>query len=328
MRFLIAGLGSIGRRHLRNLQTLGERDVVLYHTGRSSLPEDELSGYAVETDLNAALAYHPDAVIVANPTALHLEVAIPAARAGCSLLLEKPVSNSLDGLEELQKALDEGGGKAVVGFQFRFNPGLRKAAEVLAQGRLGVPLSARAHWGEYLPAWHPWEDYRRSYSARKDLGGGVVLTLCHPLDYLRWLLGEVQSLWAFAGHLSELQIGVEDTAEIGLRFANGSLASVHLDYNQQPPQHYMDIVCSGGTLRWTYANAALRVFDAQLDLWESFLAPIGFERNTMFMDELRHFIDVARGTTEPLCTLEDGRRALELALSALSSAREGRQVTF
>src|SRR3990172_2488106 len=221
VKVLIAGLGSIGRRPLRNLLALGERDILLFRTHRSTLPDEDLAGFPVETELEATLAKRPDAVIVANPTAHHLDVAIPAAQAGCHLLLEKPISHSLERVAALESAVQQGRGKVLVGFQFRFHPGLVQAARLLADGAIGRPLSARAVYGEYLPGMHPWEDYRQSYSARRDLGGGVILTLCHPLDTLRWLLGEVQSVWAFTGQLNDLELGVEDTAEIGLRFEIG-----------------------------------------------------------------------------------------------------------
>ena len=326
MRFLIVGLGSIGRRHLRNLLALGERDIVLYRTYRATLPDEELAGFPVETDLEAALARRPQAVIVANPTALHLEVAVPAAEAGCHLLLEKPIAHTLDRLGELRAALRRGGGQVLVGFQFRFHPGLGRIAHLLAEGAIGRPLSARAHWGEYLPDWHPWEDYRQGYSARGELGGGVILTLCHPLDYLRWLLGEVRALWAFAGQLSDLDLTVEDTAEIGLAFENEALGSVHLDYNQRPPSHHLEIIGTQGTLRWDGLGGEVRLYQVARGAWQSFPAPEGFDRNTMFLAEMRHFLAVVRGEAEPLCTLDDGQRALELALAAHQSAREGRLI--
>src|SRR5215217_5451239 len=103
MKFLIVGLGSIGRRHFRNLIALGEKEIILLRTRKSTLPDDELAGYPVETDLQGALKkYQPDAVVVANPTSMHLEVAIPTAQAGCHILLEKPVSHSLERLDLLQ----------------------------------------------------------------------------------------------------------------------------------------------------------------------------------------------------------------------------------
>lgn len=322
MKFLIAGLGSIGRRHLRNLLALGERDILLYRTGRSTLPDDELGGYPVETDLGAALDHRPDAVIVANPTSLHLDIAIPAAERGCHLLLEKPISHSMDGVDRLQKAVWRGGGQVLVGFQFRHHPGLKKVKELLSTSPspIGKPLSARAQWGEYLPGWHPWEDYRQGYSARLELGGGVILTLCHPLDYLRWLLGDVEALWAFAGRLSDLALDVEDTAEIGLRFADNTLGSVHLDYNQRPSAHTLEIVGSQGTIRWDNADGAVHLYQEK---WHVSPIPPGFERNDLFLAEMRHFLAVVRGEEGSLCSLEDGIQALRLALAARLSAQRG-----
>lgn len=327
MKFLIAGLGSIGRRHLRNLQALGEKDIVLYRTRQSTLPDDELDAFPTATDLYAALAHKPDALIVANPTALHLDVAIPAAEAGCSILMEKPISHSLERIDALEAALRTGGGQLLVGFQFRFHPTLLKAAELLKAGTIGKPLSFHVHWGEYLPYWHPWEDFHQGYAARPDLGGGVILTLSHPLDYVRMLLGEVEALWAFSGTLN-LGLPVEDAAEIGLRFTGGTFGSVHLDYNQMPPAHHWEIVGSGGTMQWDNADGMLKAYKAETKVWERFAPPEGFERNVMFMDEMRHFIAVAHGEADPVCTMEDGKRALELALAAHLSAKQEQIVRF
>jgi predicted dehydrogenase len=327
MKYLIAGFGSIGHRHFHNLLTLGERDIVLYHTHHSTLPDDELAGFPVETDLRTALAYKPDAVIISNPTALHLDVAIPAAHVGCHLLIEKPISHSLARLDELKQVIDQNHNQILVGFQFRFHPGLRQLKKLLDEGSIGEPLSARAHWGEYLPNWHPWEDYKQGYAARPDLGGGVVLTLSHPLDYLRWLLGEVESLCAFTSQKG-LNLPVEDTAEITLRFENGALGSVHLDYNQRPPAHTLEIIGTLGTLRWDNADGITRL--AKVGLEENAIAlqeifpPEGFERNSMFLDELRHFREVIYGHTEPICTLQDGIQSLRLSLSALACSQQVR----
>ncbi len=323
MKTLIAGFGSIGRRHFRNLRALGVNDFVFLRSRRSSLPDDEIAAYPAETSLEAALAHQPQAVIVSNPTALHLDVAIPAARAGCHLFLEKPLSHNRERVDELQAAVAQGGGRVLVGFQFRYHPGLRQVKTWLAEGAIGRPLSARAHWGEYLPGWHPWEDYRRGYSARQDLGGGVILTLCHPLDYLRWLLGEVTGLWAFIGQESDLELEVEDNAEIGLRFAGGGLGTVHLDYNQRPPAHRLEIIGTRGTIRWDNADGAARLWRGDSSAWDVILPPDGFERNDLFRAQMRHFLAVTRGEEAPRCTLEDGIRALELALAAHRSAREG-----
>jgi predicted dehydrogenase len=326
MKFLIAGYGSVGRRHMRNLLALGEKDIMLYRTHQSTLPEDELADFVVKTDLQAALDCHPDGVIIANPTALHMNVAIPAAKAGCDILLEKPISNNLEQMAELKQALKKGGGKVLVGFQFRFHPCFKQIAQLIQEGAIGRPLSARAHYGDYMPGWHPWEDYRKAYSSRDDLGGGAVLTLCHPLDYLRWLLGEVRSIWAYTGKISDLDIRVDDVGEIILQFKNGTIGSAHLDYYQQPPSYRFEIIGTQGTVAWDAFDNVARLYQASTKNWENYPAPDGFDRNDMFLDEMRHFRDIVQGNASPSCTLADGERVLQLALAARESARSGMKI--
>ncbi len=337
-KYLIAGLGSIGRRHFRNLIALGEKDIVLLRTRKARLPDDELQGYPVETDLAQALEKHkPDAVIVANPTSMHLDVAIPAAEIGCDILLEKPVSHSLERLDILRKAAEKSGSKILVGFQFRYHPTLNTARQLIRSHVLGKVLTVHAHWGEYLPQWHPWEDYRQGYAARADLGGGVILTLTHPLDYLRYLLGEAEALWSFNGHISPLEVDVEDVAEIGIKFSSGAIGGVHVNYFQRPPVHRMEIVGTEGTLHWDNAHGLLHLYKMPVSFGsgsdpslapeqETFFPPDDFERNQLFVAQMRHFIEIVRGDADPVCTLEDGVMALRLALAAYQSQESGRVV--
>ena len=341
MKYLIAGLGSVGRRHFRNLVSLGEKDIVLLRSHRATLPDDELAGCPVETDLREALKKHkPNAVIVANPTSLHLETAIPAAEAGCHILLEKPISHSTERLDQLEKAVKESGSKILVAFQFRFHPGLIRAKQLISDGEIGRVISAHVHFGEYLPAWHPWEDYRKGYAARADMGGGVVLTQCHALDYLPWLVGKVKSVWGFTAKLSDLEVDVEDTAKIGLRFEGGALGSLHLDFNQQPPEHYFTVVGTKGTVKWNLADGATRIYRASAESlaistgmgikaggeWEEYPLDAGWERNLMFLEQMKHFVAVVNGEAEPACTLEDGARVMKLISAVHQSQNTGRLI--
>ena len=327
MTIMICGLGSIGRRHLRNLRALGREDVVLFRTGKSTLPDDELAGLPIEYDLDQALdRWQPEAAVISNPTALHLEVAIPTAEAGCHLLIEKPVSHSMDGMDDLREALRKGGGRVLVGYQFRFHPGLYVVKQLLEDETIGRLFSARVHWGEYLPDWHPWEDYRHSYSARSDLGGGVVLTLSHPFDYLRWLLGEVEAVTAETSGAGYLELQVEDSAEIILTFEKGPLAHIHLDYNQRPASHWLEIIGSQGTIRWDNDDGVTRWWAAKVGQWNEIAPPEGFERNDLFFKETEHFLEVVKGNTTPTCTLEDGVRAMEIALATHASVVGGCRV--
>jgi predicted dehydrogenase len=327
--FLICGLGSIGRRHLRNLQALGCTNLVLFRTGKSTLPDEDLQGLPVEHDLVHALEkWRPTAAIISNPTALHLEVAIPAAKAGCHLLLEKPISHSMDGVPELMDVVQKNRLAVLVGFQFRFHPGLQVVHRLLKEGQIGQPLSARAHWGEYLPDWHPWEDYRTSYSARQDLGGSVTLTLSHPFDYLRWMFGDVGSLSAEISQGDNLELEVESRVEAILNFESGPTVSVHLNYDQRPARHDLEIVGSEGTLRWDNANGAAYLWTAEQQDWHEFPGPEGFERNHLFMSEMEHFMELVDHHRPSICDLEDGVRALQIALAVMKAGKSGNRISI
>lgn len=325
MRFLIAGFGSIGRRHFRNLLTLGYDDIILCRSQKSTLDTDELRGFIVETSLEKALNHQPDAVIISNPTSLHLDVAIPAAARGMHLFFEKPISHNLDRVSDLYSALKAGGGKAVTGFQYRFHPGLEKVKEWANSGMIGNVITARAHWGEYLPSWHPWEDHRKSYSGRVDLGGGVVLTLCHPIDYLRWMFGEVNAIWGSTSQIPSLEIEAEAIADIGLQF-DQMAAQIHLNYIQRPGKHTLEVIGDQGTIHWNNQDGSAACYSAPTDQWSHFKPADDFERNTLFIDEMKNFIDFVANRAEPRCTLDDGIRVQEIIEAFSLSQTEKRQI--
>jgi len=326
-KFLIAGLGSIGRRHLHNLELLGETNISLFRTHKSTITEKDLKGYPVFSDLGDALACKPDSVIVSNPTSLHMNVAVPAAEAGCALLIEKPLTHKLDELTAFEMVLDRKKLLVMTAYQFRFNPGLKKIKDILKKGALGEPLSFHCRWGEFLPDWHPWEDYRASYAAKKELGGGVVLTLSHPLDYLVWFFGNVTDLFAHTGKNSRLELDCEDSADVVMNFQSGLAGTLHLDYYCQPKQHEINIICSEGTIFWDYETSNVITRNAKGE--ESvFVVPPDYERNNMYREEMKNFIDCMDGEAMPACTYEDGKKALKLAIGILHSGKYNQRVVF
>src|SRR5262245_48452049 len=215
---LIVGLGSVGRRHLANLRALGWTRIRAVRTRGFSSHDIGMSGVAVDHDLSVALSRRPLAVIISNPSALHIISALEAARAGAHLLIEKPLASDLQGVAELESLVADRRLRALVGFQFRYNPGLRQIRAWLGAGAIGSVVTAQVHWGEYLPDAHPWEDYRSGYAARAELGGGVLLTLSHPFDYLRWLLGEIAHEWTIESRCDALGLPVDTCTDVAVRF--------------------------------------------------------------------------------------------------------------
>lgn len=326
LSFVIAGLGSMGRRHLTNLMHLGVDNITLFRSGKSTLPNSEFLHVPVEYDLTKLLSNCPDAVIISNPTALHMEVALQAANAGSHILLEKPISHNLAGVRELELMVREKGLKVLVGFQFRFHPALKQIKSWVDEGILGKVLHVEVHWGEFLPSWHPWEDYKKGYSARRDLGGGVLLTLCHPFDYLKWLFGDMHSVFAMTDHVSDLEIDTEDMALVSLRFVSGLLGTVHLDYVRRPPKHHLTILCEEGVISWDNDESCALMQDGETHKIKRICPPESFERNALFTDEISHFIDCIRNGQNPICGLGEGIHALKVVLAAKKSATEKHEV--
>ncbi|MCU1267800.1 MAG: gfo/Idh/MocA family oxidoreductase [Acidobacteria bacterium] len=318
---LIVGLGSAGRRHLANLRFLGHSEFIFLRSNQGTI-SDSLHDGLVTSDVEQALGYAPSMAIISNPTSLHLPVSVAAARAGCHLFIEKPLAHNLEGVRELQTVTKERGLTTMIGCQFRFHPLMMRLSAQVRSGRIGNVVSARAEWGEYLPDWHSWEDHRQSYSAREDLGGGSILTLIHPLDYLYWLFGEVLQARASARSIAALQTEThDDLAEITIEFASGVIGQIHLDYIQRPPVHKLQLLGDNGRVEWDYYAGTLH--------WESVLGeveiekvPEGFERNTMFLDEMRHFLKCVEQHTPTCIPLEDGIAVLDIALRAKDSYAE------
>lgn len=324
---LLVGFGSIGRRHLTNLHELGITDWAVVHTGRGTLPFEPPAPVRTYPDLAAALATEsPAFAVVANPTALHLTTARACAERGCDVLLEKPVSHSTDGLDDLAATVTRVGVEVLVGFQFRYHPALHAVAGLLADGTLGAPCAASVVWAEHLPDWHPWEDWRTGYAARPELGGGVHHTICHPFDYLRMLFGEVVSVSAHLSDRHPLGLEVPEAVDVRLGFADVD-ATVHLDYWSRPQTHRLEVTGTLGSVIWDYVAGTLAVRTATDTDWRVRPVPGVAERNDLFVTQSRHFLEVIARDAPPRCILADGVAAVRIADAIeRSSAADGRTV--
>jgi predicted dehydrogenase len=220
--------------------------------------------------------------------------------------------------------------KAVVGYQMRFHPCLKRLAELIQAKAIGRILSVRAEIGEYMPGWHTYEDYRQIYASRHDLGGGVILSQIHEFDYLYWLFGLPHSIYTRGGHLSSLEIDVEDTADTLMECmldGHPLPINLHQDYLQRPLSRFCEVFGEAGKIRMDLRNLCVNVFDGQGN-------PAGensysdFQRNQLFIDELKCFLDSLQEIRTPLVTLQEGVQSLRMALAAKESLATGKVVVL
>jgi predicted dehydrogenase len=284
---------------------------------------DLLRDVQVYASLDAALADDPTVVVIANPTALHVTTALEAARHDCHVFIEKPLSDRLDGLDELCRVVRERGLVATVGYQLRFHPGFRQVEALLERGRIGTVCAVRAEVGQYLPDWHPWEDYRTGVSARHELGGGVVLDLSHEVDYTTALFGRARAVAAMIGRFSHLEIETEDTAEILLSCERAPVVSIHLDYVQRQPGRRCVVIGDRGTIVWDLVEQHVALLEAggARETWQC-----DRDRNELFRDELRGFVDCIERRANPVVSLEAAVHVTAICVGAKRAARDGIQV--
>lgn len=328
---LIIGLGSIGQRHLRNLYALGYTNLHAVSSGKGTMNTCDLPLRSVEDDLDAALhRVSPKAAFICNPTAFHMDTAIRCALVGCHLFLEKPVGAGWEGVETLREIAAEKQLHTAVGFQFRQHPVLGEIRNRLLRGEFGDLLSARMHWGEFLPGWHPWEDYKKAYSAVESMGGGVTFTLSHPFDYLRWMLGEPDSVQAEILYTQTLGIEVDDVHFSTWKFSDGRItASVYLDYHERPPSHQLTLVGTKAKVEWSNEHGTAFFYPADPDRPdESIGLPQGFGRNDLFMAEIRDFMESAGAGRPSACTLDDGIANLRMILAARHASHQHQRVSM
>ncbi len=326
-RFLVIGCGSIGKRHLGNLVQARAGEVLAFDV-RADRAGEAAATFGIETftDLDRAYERAPDVVFITAPTGLHVALATRAAERGCHLFIEKPLADSRNGVARLLGLVRDKGLVTLVGCNLRFHSGLRAVKAWLDEGAIGRLVAVRAEVGQYLPDWHPWEDYRQGYSARRDQGGGVILDAIHEIDYVQWLAGPVRAVACFAGHLSRLEIDTEDTAALVLDFAAGAVGEVHLDYVQRAYSRTCHVIGDEGTIRWDYTAGEARLYRADTKTWTVRANPEGWQANQMYVDELAHFLRCLKGQERPALDVEAAAGVLDVALAARQAAAERRVV--
>jgi predicted dehydrogenase len=329
-RILIIGHGSIGRRHLRLVRELvPNADIrVLRQQVTNEVPEYSNGCFS---SIEESIAFAPQVAIIASPAPFHIPTAQALAEVGVHLFIEKPLSASLNGVMQLLETCQKQGTVLLTGYNLRFLPSLQRFRDLLDEGLVGKVLSVRCEMGQYLPSWRPESDYRQGVSARREMGGGVLLELSHELDYLRWIFGEVEWVKATLSHQSSLEIDVEDTAHLTLGFApavNGHqlIGSVNLDFIRHDTTRLCVVIGEKGSLHWNGLTGEVALYEADAKEWRE-LFSLPHQRHDSYLAEWQNFIECVTEHKTPLVTGEDGLKVLQIIDAARHSAASGGQMS-
>lgn len=320
---LIIGAGSIGQRHSRNLYSLGIRNITVCDVDvqRLELIKKELTVKVCQDYKKALEEDKPDLTFICTPPAFHVEQAIYALNAGTHVFIEKPISHSIEGIDTLLLEAKKSQKIVQIGYNLRFHPGLRIIKKLLDEHAIGRVLWAYVEFGQYLPDWRPWQDYRRNYSARSDLGGGIILDDSHEIDYVTLMMGVPSEVMCMAGKVSNLEVDVEDCATILLKFKDGSVADIHMDFIQRGYERSCKFVGEAGTLKWNFETNEVKLFRASDNTWKSF--PYEFVDNDMYIEEVKHFMECVQKNISPLSDIKHAKMVLEIVLASKKAATYG-----
>nr|BAL53840.1 oxidoreductase [uncultured Acidobacteriota bacterium] len=230
------------------------------------------------------------------------------------LFIEKPISHSLQGVDELIALVRQKYLVATVGYMLRFHPGIERIGEWIQSGKIGRVCAARIKAGQHFPSVRP--DYRQIYFAKKMEGGGILLDGSHEIDLALSLFGWPVEITGFYDTLSEMEIETEDIAVLLMRFENRAIVEVHLNAFQRDYSRNIEIIGSEGTIIWDYGGRVGLYRPGSGWHWEEFV----FDRDDLYRRQARHFVDAIRRKVTVRVSLEEARDVLRVCLVAREAA--------
>jgi len=325
-KVIVFGSGSIGQRHIRNLRKLGHSEIVSFRTRLGhfkEIPED--LGVREFHDWSEVLDFKPDVAMITNPTSLHIDTAIRIAQHVKGIFIEKPISHSQERVGEFIELVKSENIVSFIGYNLQFHPIIKIIREEIQKGYLGEPLVFQCQTGQWLPDWHPYEDFQKAYYAKKELGGGVTLTMIHEINLAQKLFGQGEKTVAFFPNSEKLLLDVDTISDIMVYHENSTVSQIHLDCIQHPMSRSGTISFERGWLRYDLIHSNVMVQSdskkAPQTLWEQ----VGYDHDEMYQDEMRLFLQyVAEGRVRHEFDAWSAVKDLGLVEAAFESGRTGR----
>lgn len=327
MKFLVVGLGSMGKRRIRNLLSLKAGEIIGFDP-RQDRRDEALQRYGIRTvdTFDAGLEEGTDALIISTPPDLHMRYAIPAVRAGKHFFTEASVTT--EGMRELIDECRDKKTVAAPSCTMRFHPSIKKIKEIVTQGVIGTPLAVTYHSGQYLPDWHPWEDYRKFYAAKRETGACREI-VPFELTWLTWVFGRPAKISCFKDKISGLDVDIDDVYQILMNFESGLTAHLLVDVVARTPTRSFRLLGKDGVVEWSWDSKRVQLYSAASKKWTAFLEPTaiveaGYQAaENMYIDEISAFLSAIQGQAPFPSTFEEDLEILKYLLLAERSSATG-----
>jgi len=320
LKVLIIGYGSIAKRHIDNLISLTNCQIVVC----TKQKQDNFLKKRNCTVINSiikCIKEKPDIAFITNETKFHVNTAIRLAKFGIPLFIEKPLSNSMNRVNELESIVKEKRIVTMVGCNLRFHPCIKRLKKLISSNKIGEIISVHSENGSFLPDWHPYENYTKGYAGRVDLGGGVTLTNIHEIDYLYWLFGNVKEVYSIVRKLSNLQITADDFSLMLIQFKNKIIANIHLNFFEKPSSRYCKIIGNNGIIFCNLITNEIKIYSCKKKKWSKELKLKKYDYNDMYVEEIRHFLNCVRTKKMTINSVSNSIHSLQIALNAKKSSK-------
>lgn len=331
-KILVIGLGSMGKRRIRNLLDLGYNDIIGFDIRNDRIKEVS-KNYKIPTfsNLQDALEKKPTAMIISTPPDLHLKYAKIAIKKNIHFFMELNLFS-----KDVKEIIHKLNGKSIIAIpscSMKFHPLVKELKKLLKKNIVGKILSIQHHSGSYLPLWHPWEDYRDFFVSNKETGGARELI---PIDlvWLTSLFHEIKSVYGHARKISSLDVKIDDIYQIFLEFKNGIVCNFVTDVISIPPSKMTKLIGEKGTLICDFKNGTIKILKANksrtLNLKMGKVAK-GYKGNTLpetlYKEETKHFIDSLKGKKYPF-SLDEELKILRVLDAIETSNKKGKKINL
>lgn len=328
MKFLIVGLGSMGKRRIRNLQYLGEKDIIGFEL-REDRRKEAGEKYGIKTfgSIDDAMKQNPDALIISTPPNHHIEYELLAAKNKKHFFCEAGIFTKQ--LDELMEISEKNKIVAAPSCTMRFHPSIRMVKELVDKRRISKVVAVTYHMGQYLPDWHPWEKITDFYAGQKETSACKEM-VPFEIEWMTWIFGDIKELSCIKGKVSNLEADIDDVYQLSFRFESGAIGNMLTEVVSRTPLRVLRVVGEEGTIIWDWLDDSVKLYDAKTKVWSEHKEDQGFRekgylaKEAPYIEEMKSFIEAINGLNGYPYSLEEDMKILNLLSSAERSA-EGKK---
>lgn len=332
MKFLVIGLGSMGKRRIRNLQYLGEKDIIGFDL-REDRRKEAKEKYKIKTfeDIDKAMAENPDALIISTPPNHHIEYELLAVKNKKHFFCEAGIST--EKLDEVKKLAEKNKLIAAPSCTMRFNQSVKKIKELVEHRRVGKLVAVTYHMGQYLPDWHPWERITDFYAGKKETAATREM-VPFELVWLTWIMGGIKEMSCIKGKVSSLEADIDDVYQLIFRFENNAIGNMLVEVVSRSPLRILRVVGEEGTILWDWLDDIVRLYEAKTKKWTEFKEDKGFKekgylaKENMYIEEIRNFINAINGKEKYIYSIDEDMKILNLLKMAEKAAEKKKHITI